>query len=208
MEMEGEMSKALVASQELALTDRYDPVDQEPEVDILIRTRRVNGHSQVAFVTVGEGAEKPSQTQRDWIASLVRYVAGLIIQRPVPREGDHLASVAIRCRAEAAAMTTGYVNAVTLLVKKRGVTETAKALGLKSKQVEHLLRLWGREPDDLTEAQLRKQLEALPGIITGEIPLDEKIAHLKEGEPDWEMAGLIKKREPVLAQPRSVGAMG
>ena len=146
-----------------AIVTSYDPIDNEPELDILLRSRRVGGHSTFTFAYAKEGqvGGQLSQTQRDWGVAVLRYIAGLFGQRAVEGEDDSLASSAKLLMAHRAALEDTYVYVVAAMVQERGLREAARAIGLKPGQVSALLRSRRVNLALLTKEMLAEKLKAL-----------------------------------------------
>ncbi len=128
----------------------WDAVDEEPDLDIHIRTRRTldaKGQpcSEWAFAYAVEGVvgAEISQKQRDYAATAARQIARVIQDvnlQEYETLDSNLARLATMLRAEIKATMNMYVKLALHLVKRKGLPAAASILGLKEYKVRHLLR--------------------------------------------------------------------
>src|SRR4029077_4146572 len=162
----------------------YDPVEQEPDLEIYVRSQRGLGpdgkaasHWQYGCTVEGERVSpvEMSQTKRDYGAAMLRQIASLV-QESLPLEADTTTVVGAmlrRIQAERKALDDYIANGLLFLAKKRDLHYAASSLGMKEAQALHILKnRWGvdwqrmlaeptKQPDllaEIAQEQMREKV--------------------------------------------------
>jgi hypothetical protein len=181
------MSKRLPAPEYQPVTrvfQPYDPLEDEPNLDLVFRSRRKldkNGKPcsewEYGYAVEGVWRAPLSQLNRDYAAALLHHSADLLaepIQHDAPLE-QRIAWAAKMLRARQKAAMDEYVRLAAALVEKIGLHAAASQLGEKEIRLAHLMK-----SRDVAPAQLRpptpegKQSQVLK-LLAAEV-IREKVA--------------------------------
>lgn len=146
----------------LAMDGEWDPVEQEPNLDILLRSRReldANGVpcSRWEFLCLVDGEKIPmSQVQRDYAGAFMRQLSRVVQEPPAANLSleANITLLARRAWQEARAAKTLHANLAEYAVRTLGLPIAARLLKMKEHQLAYLL----------------KSRKKLPTMVTPEAP--------------------------------------
>jgi hypothetical protein len=160
------------------LPENWNPSTQEPNLDLVIRSRRTIDSKGVpcsaweyAYALEGEFRAALNQPQRDYMATMLRHIAWLAQDNPIQTMSGHerVKHVGRKLRQEIRATADLLANVAFYLVEQDGWNGAASALGLRESEVRHMLKSRNKHPHLVSSKPTKTILASIEDRVLQEI---------------------------------------